>query len=63
MRVDLQFVGTCTATLNLDPEEYRGMRLDAVATDILEKLQANHPGVTFFLDDVVMEAQKLAEAG
>lgn len=60
--MNLRFYGTMEATLEVDPDEFRGMSVvDATAT-LEEMLEEEYPEVDFPYDDIVMAADELVTA-
>lgn len=61
-RISCEFVGTMSQGLSFDPVEFRGMAVSQITDEIMRMLSSIHPGVNFFLDDIVVAADQVAEA-
>lgn len=61
-RLDLEFHGTTSRALSLDPKEFSGKSLNKITAEILMVLSDINPGVNFFTEDVVEAAEAILEA-
>ena len=61
-RIPLSFVGTTTATLDLDPAEFRNKTAIGIQGDIIKILADIHPSVSFFPADIELAAYEVASA-
>ncbi len=61
-RLTLGFHGVLDATLDLDPEEYRGLTRPEASKAILEALLAINPRVSFFEADIEAAIDELDRA-
>lgn len=53
------FVGTTEVHADLDPTEFRGMKVDAIAAEIEVVLKSVAPNVDLNFEDIVSAAVKL----
>lgn len=61
-RIPFEFVGTTSKPLSIDPAEFAGMKVPEITAEMLKMLSEIAPGVSFFLDDVVLAAETVSEA-
>ncbi len=59
MRLPFEFIGTTTGAVDLDPEEFRGMKLWEIALAIETLLDEGAPGVSFSPGDMLAAAHCL----
>lgn len=58
-RMHLEFVGTTSVAVSLDPAEFVGMTVPAITDEIKSVLSGIAPNVDFFEDDLVLAADEL----
>lgn len=56
-RIDLEFMGTVSRPLSLDPAEFRGQPVERIEGEIRKLLKGIGPEVSFFSDDIALAAQ------
>jgi hypothetical protein len=59
-RIDFEFVGTTCKALSLDPTEFKGQTIPQIAGEVMKVLSEMAPDVNFFVDDVVLAAEQIA---
>lgn len=57
----LEFVGTTTHTVVVDPEEFRGVSAAEIEEALREMLSEDRAGVHFFESDLIAAAQRIHE--
>lgn len=54
------FVGTTSASVDLDPEEYRGLPVPRITQEIKAVMSSIKPDVDFYEEDMVLAAHEIA---
>jgi hypothetical protein len=60
--LDFEFVGTTSARLSIDSKEFEGCSIVRITEDIQKVLREMAPDVSFFIDDIVLAAEAVANA-
>lgn len=60
--IPLSFVGTTTATIDLDPVEFHNRTPLGIQGEIIKILADIHPSVSFFPADIELAAHEVANA-